>query len=176
MNVNAKLEGFGAYQNKEKMAPAFKLAATTGGKIASWDYKQKQPLILYFLPVLDEGFMQKLEKTALNLQAYGTETLALLPLPLESLNEAAARLKLTMPLLSDENGETFQKYLKLILPEDNKETGKEGFEIKNLPAMVFVADRFGAISRYSAATEAANLPGEKEIMGMLEFLGNLCNP
>ncbi|MBN9386455.1 MAG: redoxin domain-containing protein [Chloroflexi bacterium] len=172
MNVNAKLEGFGAYQNKEKMAPAFKLAATTGGKIASWDFKQKQPLILYFLPGLDDALLQNLEKAALNLQAYGTETLALLPLPLETLKEAATRLKLTMPLLSDEAGETFRKYLKLVLPEDKNET----VEVKNLPAMVFVADRFGAISRYANATSAANLPGEKEIMGMLEFLGNLCNP
>jgi peroxiredoxin len=174
MNVNAKLEGFGAYQNKEKMAPAFKLAATTGGKIASWDFKQKQPLILYFLPGLDEAFLQTIEQVALNLQAYGTETLALLPLPIETLKEAATRLKLTMPLLSDEAGETFQKYLKLVLPEDKNEVFT--FEIKKLPAMVFIADRFGAISRYATATGAANLPGEKEIMGMLEFLGNLCNP
>lgn len=172
MNVNAKLEGFGAYSNREKMAPAFKLAATTGTRIASWEYKQKQPLVLYFLPKLDEAFLQKLEQATLNLQAYGSETLALLPLPLETLKEAAARLKLTMPLLSDENGETFQKYLKLVLPEDSKEV----FEIKDLPAMVFVADRFGAISRYATTTEAANLPGEAEIMAMLEFLGNLCNP
>jgi peroxiredoxin len=172
MNVNAKLEGFGAYQNKEKMAPAFKLAATTGGKIASWDYKQKQPLILYFLPGLDDAFLQNLEQAALNLQAYDTETLALLPLPIETLKEAATRLKLTMPLLSDDSGEIFYKYLKLVLPEDKN----EAVEIKNLPAMVFVADRFGAISRYATATAAANLPGEKEIMGMLEFLGNLCNP
>jgi len=176
MNVNAKLQGFGPYNNKEKMAPAFKLAASTGTRIASWEYKQKQPLILYFLPELDETFLQKLEQIALDLQAYGTETLALLPLNVETLKEAAARLKVTMPLLSDEEGATFQKYLKLILPEDDKENKEKVFEIKNLPAMLFVADRFGAISRYATASEAANLPGKAEIMAMLEFLGNLCNP
>src|SRR6478752_7118041 len=100
MNVNAKLEGFGVYNNREKMAPAFKLAATSGAKIASWDYKQRQPLVLYFLPRLEEAFLQELEQAALTLQAYGTEVLALLPVPLEELKEAAARLKLTIPLLA----------------------------------------------------------------------------
>lgn len=172
MNVNAKLEGFGVYNNREKMAPAFKLAATTGAKIASWDYKQRQPLVLYFLPRLDEAFLQQLEQEAANLQPYGAKMLALLPVPLEELKEAAGRLKLTVPLLADESGETFQKYLKLILPEDSKES----LEIKEFPALVFVADRFGAISRYASTNQTAGLPGQPEILATLEFLGNLCNP
>ncbi len=175
MNVNAKLEGFGVYNNREKMAPAFKLAATTGVKIASWDYKQRQPLVLYFLPRLDDAFLQNLQQEAVNLQAYGTEILALLPLPLAELKEAASRLKLTVPLLSDENGETFQKYLKLVLPEDNEDK-KEALKIKELPALVFVADRFGAISRFASASQVTGLPGQPEILATLEFLGNLCNP
>jgi peroxiredoxin len=172
MNVNAKLVGFGVYNNREKMAPAFKLEATTGSKIASWDYKQRQPLVLYFLPRLEDAFLQELEQAALNLQAYGTEVLALLPVPLEELKEAAARLKLTMPLLADDHAETYRKYLKLILPEDSRES----IEIKALPALVFVADRYGAISRYASASQAAGLPGQAEILDMLEFLGTLSNP
>jgi peroxiredoxin len=175
MNVNAKLEGFGVYNNREKMAPAFKLAATTGAKIASWDYKQRQPLVLYFLPWLDEAFLQQLEQEAANLQPYGAKVLVLLPLSLEDLNEVTRRLKLTVPLLADKSGETFQKYLKLILPEDN-EDNKESLEIKEFSALVFVADRFGAISRYASASQPTGLPGQPEILATLEFLGNLCNP
>ncbi len=172
MNLNAKLEGFGVYNNREKMAPAFKLEATTGSKIASWDYKQRQPLVLYFLPRLEDAVLLQLDQAARNLQAYGTEVLALLPVPLDQLKEAAARLKLTLPLLADEQSEAYRKYLKLILPEDSREK----LEIKDLPALVFVADRYGAISRYAGAAQAANLPGQAEIMDMLEFLGTLCNP
>ncbi|MDB5080533.1 MAG: redoxin protein [Chloroflexi bacterium] len=175
MNVNAKLEGFGVYNNREKMAPAFKLAASTGTKIASWDYKQRQPLVLYFIPRLEETFLQQLEEVARELQAYGTEVLVLLPLPVEDLKEAAARLKLSVPLLSDESGETYRKYLKLILPEGNNNDSPEELE-KTAGAAVFVADRFGAISRFATATKAADLPGQSDIMAMLEFLGNLCNP
>jgi peroxiredoxin len=116
--------------------------------------------------------LQKLDQEASNLQAYGTEVLAVLPVPLEELKEVARRLKLTVPLLADEGSETFQKYLKLILPEDNR----ENIEIKEFPAMVFVADRFGAISRYAAGSQAAGLPGQPEILATLEFLGHLCNP
>lgn len=172
MNENAKLEGFGVYNNREKMAPAFKLAATTGSKIASWDYKQRQPLVLYFLPQPDETFLQKLDEVAGNLQTYGTEVLALLPLPLADLLELSGRLKLSVPLLADESGETFQKYIRLISPEENSEKG----EVKDFPALVFVADRFGAISRYATASQAGMLPGQPEIVATLEFLGHLCNP
>src|SRR5690349_16466432 len=119
MNEYAKLEGFGVYNNREKMAPAFKLAATTGSKIASWDYKQRQPLVQYFLPQPDEAFLRKLDEESGNLEVYGTEVLAVLPLPLAELQAVAGRLKLSLPLLADESGETFQKYIRLILPEEN---------------------------------------------------------
>ncbi len=162
----AKLQGFGPYNNQERMAPAFKLPAAQGGTIALWDYKQRKQLVLYFLPHPDSGFLSRLQTENPAYQETGAQLLVIVPAPLEQLTALHNQLALNYPLLTDEEGRAYKRYLHLIEADIQQE----------LPAAVFVADRFGAITRYATAPRPAMLPSQTEILGMLEFLGTLCNP
>lgn len=163
---NLKLQGFGPYQNQERQAPAFRLPAAQGGTVALWDFKQRQAVVLYFLPQGNEAFLSQLQAEYAAYKAKGAQMLVIVPAALEALRELALTLNLSFPLLSDEQGSTYQNYLKLVEADLQTE----------LPAAVFVADRFGAISRYALALLPQGLPPQEEILDMLEFLGNLCNP
>ncbi|HEX2911896.1 MAG TPA: redoxin domain-containing protein [Chloroflexia bacterium] len=166
-----KLKGFGPGNNKELMAPAFKLNAAQGGIVASWDYKQIKPLVLYFLPEPNKEFLQKLQSEAGIYQAVGTQLLVIVTAKAERLAELPESSGLSFPLLADPQGETYKKYLALT------RTGNEAEAwIDEYPAAVFVADRFGAISRYATALRPEELPTQSEILDFIEFLGNLCNP
>lgn len=163
-------EGFGPYKNEECMAPAFSLPSGTGKPVRLWDYKQRKALVIYFLKGDETSFLQQLETEAAAYQPYGAQLLAIVAAGPEQVKELTASLKLTYPLLADPDGAVHTRYIQLTYPQYNPQ------QISNKPLALFVADRFGAISRYATATELNKLPGQPEILEVLEFLGNLCNP
>lgn len=161
-----KLQGFGPHNNQERIAPVFKLPAAQGGSIALWDYKQRQPVVLYLLPELDPALLSRLQSEYAIYKAQGAQLLVITPYPVEQLAAIAEKLNLSYPLLSDAEGRTYQRYLNLVEADLQKE----------LPTAVFIADRFGATNRYTSAIKASELPAQTEILEHLEWLGNLCNP
>ena len=162
------MQGFGINKNKERMAPAFKLPSSQSRKIASWDYKQRRALVLVLLPQAEPHFLKRLEAEYQDYKAAGAELLAITFLQPEELSRLAVELKLSFPLLSDPDGAVYRQYMAML---EEEITGRA-----ELPAALLVADRFGAVSRYALATKPAGLPDRDEIVEMLEFLGNLCNP
>jgi peroxiredoxin len=161
-----KLQGFGPHNNQERMAPVFKLPASQGGNVALWDYKQRQPVVLYLLPEPDPTLLGRLQSEYATYKAQGAQLLVITPYPVEQMATIAEKLHLSYPLLSDAEGRTYKRYLNLIEADLQKE----------LPAAVFITDRFGATNRYASASETSELPPQTEILEHLDWLGNLCNP
>jgi peroxiredoxin len=161
-----KLQGFGDYDNKQPMAPAFRLTATDGSPVASGNYKQRNPLVLYFLPDADPEILTRLEMEVPAYNEYKAKLIALVRQPAETLASATAGMRLSYPVLSDADGAIFEKYLKL--------------SDKPLPANpvvgVYVLDRYGAATRYAVSDAPETLPPVDEIAATLDFLTNLCNP
>ncbi len=167
--TSSRLAGFGPYNNRERMAPAFKLsqAGGGGGLVASWDFKQRQPLVLYFLPQPSPSYLGQLQAEYRAYRDINAAMLVIVPEQLAALTVLAVELKLSYPLLADSAGTTYRNYLQLI--EYDLTTNER-------PTALFVADRFGAISRYATATLPEGLPPQSEVLKMLEFLGTICNP
>lgn len=163
-----KLQGFGPYDNKQPLIPSFTLLAANGSKekVSGWDYKQRNPLVVYLLPTADPEILTRLENERTVYREYKAELLAVVTADLAGLRELAARLRLSYPLLSDADALVFQKFLALadkpLPPQDT--------------AGVFVTDRYGAATRWAFAPTPANLPDVTEIAETLDFLTNLCNP
>lgn len=161
-----KLQGFGSYNNQERMAPAFRLPSAQGEPVAIWDYKQRRAVVLYFLPELDPAFLSQLQSEYAEYRAQGAQLLVISTYPVRPLIDLVAQLGLTYPLLSDADGRIYKRYLHLIEADFQKE----------LPSALFIADRYGAINRYATAVRPPALPVASEVVAHLEFLGNLCNP
>jgi peroxiredoxin len=162
----AKLAGFGIYQNQERMAPAFKLPCAAGRELALWDYKQRQPLVLYFWPEPSQVFLRHLQTEYPAYQDIGAELMVITTYPSTQLFKLAAKAGLTYPLLTDEQKRIYRRYLDLI----------EADQAQEKAALLFIVSRFGATSRYATAPGPDQLPPQSEILEFLEFLGNLCNP
>src|SRR4051794_20243594 len=98
MSTNqTKLQGFGPHNNQERMAPIFKLAAAQGRNIALWDYKQRQPVVLYFLPELDLNILSQLQNEYAAYKAQGAQLLVIAPYPVEQIAGVAEKLNLSYP-------------------------------------------------------------------------------
>lgn len=158
------LQGFGVYNNEERMAPAFRLPDISGKPVSLWDYKQRRAVVLYFLPQPDRTVLQARQREYQAYQRLGVEMLVIISCPVDQLKTLAATREISYPVLADQAGQVYRQYLDFAgatLPGE-------------LLAAVFVADRFGAVSRYAVSEELAGL--HPQILAMLEFLGNLCNP
>lgn len=166
--TRVKLYGFGPYDNKQPIMPSFTLSALNGkkDKVSGWDYKQRNPLVIYLLPAADAEVFSQLETERAAYREYKAEVLALVRTDLGKLNELNTRLRLSYPLLADEDGAVFEKFLKLA--DIQSDTAAH--------AAVFITDRFGAATRYAVAKTPAMLPPVEEITATLDFLTNLCNP
>lgn len=161
------LQSFGSYKNEERIAPAFRLPKVGGGSVASWDYKQRRAFVLVFLPHLDRAALNQLQTLFTALQPFGAQLLVSLPSSIEELAGPEVEAAVSYPVLADQNGLVYRQYL---------EWAGLDYHHSELPAALFIADRFGAVNRYALAATPAQLPDAGEITAMLEFLGNLCNP
>lgn len=165
-----KLESFGTYGSEERLAPLFSLPAGSGREVRLWSYKQRQPLVIYFLQGTDQTFLLELNDQYAAYQAENIELLVIVGLDKASVEKITATLQLKYPLLADPDYSVHTRYIKLTFPQYNPA------EVAQKPLAVFVADRFGSIFRYATATEIAKLPPQTEILSAHEFISCLCNP
>ncbi len=162
-----ELKGFGYLEGKQRMAPAFTLVSGQGGKkVRLWDYKQRNPVVIYFLNGDEAAFLQRLDHEYPAYRRENAEMLVITALDADGVAKAGVKY----PLLADPTRKVQADYIKLIQPDYNPATAK------SLPVAVFVADRYGSLYRYATSHAPEYLPGQSEILAFLEFLGNLCNP
>lgn len=139
----------------DRVAPPFELPASTGGNIASWDFKAQVPLILFFPHAgcdCCRDSLLRLKQDFSRYQEHRAQVLALAPLPLEECTEFASSLRLPFPLLADRGGVVRGRYL-----ETDKGVG------------LFVLDRYGEPYGEWVAAEADALPPTELLVSALEL-------
>lgn len=137
------------------VAPPFELPSSSGGAVASWNFKARQPLVLFFPHAGCEvcrHHLESLERDLGSFAAHRAQALALLPASLEDCRQLAAALKLSYPLLADTNGTARARYL-----EDAAGVG------------LFVLDRYGEPYGRWLAEDADGLPGVEPLVSALEL-------
>lgn len=137
------------------VAPAFELPATTGRTVASWDFKSRAPLILFFAHSDCQACQNYLRKLKLDAPRYGqhqAQVLVLLPASLDDCEALADSLGLPFPVLADEYCGVRVRY----------------FDTANAVA-VFVLDRYGEPYGRWVAGDADALPAAEPILSTLEL-------
>lgn len=165
-----KLQSFGAYGNEERMAPLFALTAGNGREIKLWDYKQRQPLVIYFLCGTETQFLAELKQRYDEYHAQNIEVLVITPLDKAEVERITNELALPFPLLADPDYRVHTKYIKITYPQYEPE------KVQQKPLAVFVADRYGSIFRYATALEVSQLPPQSDLLDTQDFISCLCNP
>jgi len=139
----------------DRVAPAFELPATTGGAIASWDFKAKRPLILFFPHSgcdTCRDFLLRLARETPGYLEHAAQVLALVPAPLDACSELASELALPFPLLADSTAAVRARY-----------DVREGF------VALLVLDRYGEPYGEWHAPEAASLPAADVLLSALRL-------
>lgn len=137
------------------VAPAFELPASNGQRVASWDFKGRAPLVLFF-PHADcaacRAYLAQLARDAGRYGEHQAQVLALLPASLPACRRLAAELQLPFPLLADTDGRVRARYL-------------------DTPAAVglFVLDRYGEPYGRWLAAEADVLPSAESLLSALNL-------
>ena len=137
------------------VAPAFELPASKGRTLASWDFKGRAPLILFFSHADCGACRDHLAQLARDAGCYGehqAQVLALLPASLPACQQLAAELGLPFPLLADTDGRVRARYLDT--------TAAVG---------LFVLDRYGEPYGRWVAAEADALPSAEPLLSALNL-------
>jgi peroxiredoxin Q/BCP len=137
------------------VAPAFELPASSGDTVASWDFKSRAPLVLFF-PHADcaacRGRLLELTRDLGRYAEYEAQVLALLPAALPDCQRLATELQLSFPLLADSDGRVRARYL--------DSPGAVG---------LFVLDRYGEPYGRWVAAEADSLPSAEPLLSALRL-------
>jgi peroxiredoxin len=139
----------------DRVAPAFELPASAGGTIASWDFKARRPLVLFF-PHADcaacRAFLRRLAQERARYEEHGAQVLALVPASLDACRKLAAELALPFPLLADTAGAVRARY-----------NVPEGF------VALVVLDRYGEPYGEWQASEADALAAAEALLAALRL-------
>lgn len=165
-----KLQSFGTYGGEERMAPLFALPAGSGREVKLWDYKQRQPLVIYFVQGTETEFLAELNHRYGAYKAQNIELLVVTALDKNEAERVINELSLQYPLLSDPDYRVHVKYIKITYPQYEPE------KMPQKPLAVFVADRYGSIFRYATALEVGQLPSQADLLDAQDFISCLCNP
>jgi len=148
------------------IAPYFDLPSTRGGRVKSWDFKQRKNMLIYFFRGADcEECKQTLRVLAENYGVYeklNTEVIAIGADDLRSLTALAGESGIPFPVLSDATGEIAAKYTQV-----DAESGRP-------KSSIFLADRYGALEGEWVAEVEADLPSQDELMAILQLLELRC--
>ncbi|HZD58883.1 MAG TPA: peroxiredoxin family protein, partial [Anaerolineae bacterium] len=158
-------------QLKEKVRvgtiiPFFNLPSARGGNVRTWDYKQRKHLALYFFGravcVECRKVLKEFTENYDNYRRLNAEVLAVGIGDISELTKLANELDLPFPVLSDATGEVTNKYTYI-----NPET--------NLPyPSVFLADKFGSLEEEWIVTSEDELPGQDELLSILQLFELRC--
>lgn len=139
----------------DRVAPAFELPASTGGSVASWDFKARRPLVLFF-PHADcaacRGLLGRLARELPRYDEHAAQVLALVPDSLEACSKLAAELALPFPLLADASAAVRTRYN---IPEEF--------------VALLVLDRYGEPYGEWQAPEADALPPAEMLLDALRL-------
>ena len=144
-----------------QVIPTFTLPDTAGAPVRRTAYRDKQNLVLAFLPdAADEGtraYLRALAVDYASLRAETGEVLAILRGAGAAISEAQRELALPFPLLHDADGAVSARFL--------PPTARAG---------VFVTDRYGELYFAAPAAGTATLPPIAEIQAWLEAIDRQC--
>jgi peroxiredoxin len=131
---------------KRGALPGFRLPASNGGTIQLDDYRHHHPLVLIFLTDLEgEASIRWLQAFVADYPSYeywDAKALAVIEGTQAEAASLAAGLDLPFPVLADEDGSTWERYL-----------GGRG------QAAILVLDRYNALQRSQIAERVADLMG-----------------
>lgn len=152
----------------EDILPAFTLPGADGMPHSPWNYKQREHLVLLFLPSATSNETRGLLGAfAREYTAFREEYCAILAItPATVIANLAIQeeLNLPFPLLADPKGDVTTRY-----------TYRDSTNGTIIPSIV-LADRYNAVYRQWVAEQAANVPPIKEILASLEYINKLCTP
>ncbi len=132
------------------MIPPFELPSADGRSVNVWQFKQRQNLVLVFLPSLNcPGCAEFIESTSENAHEYDEEGTVVLLIVRSDIE--AAVLHSPLEVLYDRDGRVTEQYTSV------------------LPA-VFVADRFGELQ----AEWQGRFPSQKDILDAVELINLEC--
>lgn len=145
----------------DAVVPYFKLPSSQDVDIDTWQYKQRNNLVIVFYHGSKCVFCQrKLEEYARIYEKvkefqYLAEILAISFDSISEIKEYLRRVSILFPLLSDDKEEATEKY-----------TYKDDTRKSPFPS-IFITDRYGALHYQKIAREASDLPDGDEILGWL---------
>lgn len=151
-----------------QIIPAFTLPGADGMPHSPWDYKQRQHLLLLFLPDITDDSTQDLLRAYTQQYADFREErcaiLAITATPVISNLQAQEALHLPFPLLSDVQGRIISHY-----------TCWDSTARRLTPCTI-LADRYGALYQQWQAVSPAELPPISELLEVLLYLNSICTP
>jgi len=147
-----------------KPLPYFKLPDAGGHEIASWDFRQRCPLVIAVLHSLDcNGCVNWLKATRAldeHIQQIKGKLLIIIPVPIERLASLQKPLGNGARFLADPDESYRQKLAKAHLAGTNP--------------VVLIVDRYGDIAEVFEVDAAHAFPDPTQILEALEFVEHQC--
>jgi peroxiredoxin len=151
-----------------QIIPAFTLPGADGMPHSTWDYKQRQHLILLFTRLASSnetrGLLRAFAKEYPSFREEECAILAISPSTVISNLHTQEELHLPYPLLADPKGEVISRYIRW-----DPTTG-------SLNPCIILADRYNALYQQWVADSEAELPPIEELLEALRYLNKLCTP
>jgi peroxiredoxin len=150
-----------------QIIPAFTLPGTDNLPHSLWDYKQREHLLLLFLPGSQNPSARTLLRAFADIyKDFRAEQCALLAItndPVIHNISTQELLHLPYPLLSDPQGRVISRYT-------HREQTNGFFQ-----PLILLADRYNAFYDQWSAPSEADLPPMTEFLDSLQYLNNRCN-
>ena len=151
-----------------QIIPAFTLPGADGMPHSPWHYKQREHLLLLFLPDIITNTTQDLLRTyTQHYSDFREENCVVLAITAEPVIvnlQVQEILHLPFPLLSDVQSTVISRYTRW---DDTT---------RRLTPSTILADRYGALYQQWQAEHTAELPPIRELLETLVYLNSLCTP
>jgi peroxiredoxin len=151
-----------------QLIPAFTLPGADGMPHCTWDYKQRQHLILLFTHRTSSsetrGLLRSFAKEYSAFREEQCSILAISPDTVLANLHTQDELHLPYPLLADPKGEVISRYTLWDVITDR------------LNPSIVLADRYNALYQHWVARSEGELPSIEKLLESLRNLNTLCTP
>ncbi|GHO42950.1 redoxin domain-containing protein [Ktedonospora formicarum] len=151
-----------------EIIPAFTLPGPDGIPHSPWDYKQRENLLLLFVPSLTNvqarAWISGFAKYYREFRDERCAILALTPDPVVVNLEAQEELSLPFPLLADPQGRVIARF-----------TRWDSASRELTPGIV-LTDRYNALYQHGFAVEESERPSIDDVLASLRHINTLCTP
>ncbi len=156
------------FLEKGQIIPVFTLPGTDGMPHSTWDYKQREHLVLLFTRSVDtsetRGLLRAFAGAYRALREEHCAILAITPDTVFANLQAQEALHLPFPLLADPKGEVISRYTQW------------DSATEELTPSIVLADRYGALNEQWIEENEADLPPIEELLAWLRYMNELCTP